>query len=221
MGPREVGISDPIEPVIMEVRLPAGVAGPEAFEFDVRCFLVPHASGIVLVDTAVPGSAALIEAALLRLGADWTDITDVVLTHHHPDHTGGLSDVIERAGQAAVWAGPQDEALVPSKGTKRPLTEGVRVGSLRVLETPGHTPGHRSFIEEDASIIIAGDAVGSMDSALTRGPTAFTADPDLAEDSLRRLAGLTADRVVFSHGPEVEGPIAAIRRLVHDRRPSA
>ncbi len=97
----------PIEPVVMDVHFPAGVAGPNPLDFDVRCFLVPRASGLVLVDTAMPGSAALIEAALDRLGAGWTDISDVVLTHHHPDHVGGLTEVMARSpGGRSLGRGP-------------------------------------------------------------------------------------------------------------------
>lgn len=208
-------MSSAIEPVVMEVHLPAGVAGPKPLDFDVRCFLIPRASGVVLVDTAMSGSGPLIEAALDRLGAGWTDISDVVLTHHHPDHTGGLTEVIARSPEAAVWAGAPDQPPIAFDGTMLPLTEGIRVRGLRVLETPGHTPGHRSLIDDEASIVIAGDVVGSMAGVLTRGPAAFTADSDMAEQSLRRLAQLSAERMVFSHGDEVRDPFAALQRLAH------
>ncbi len=84
---------------------------------------------------------------------------------------------------------------------------------LRVLETPGHTPGHCCLIDDEASIVIAADVVGSMSGELTRGPAAFTADPDMAEQSLRRLAQLSAERMVLSHGDEVGDPFAALQRL--------
>jgi glyoxylase-like metal-dependent hydrolase (beta-lactamase superfamily II) len=210
-------VSTAIEPVVMDVHLPAGVAGPEPLDFDVRCFLVTHASGVVLVDTAMAGSSPLIETALTRLGVDWTAISDVVLTHHHPDHTGGLAEVTARAPQATVWAGGPDIPLIAFDGTILALTEGMRVRLLRVLDTPGHTPGHRSLIDDEASIIIAGDVVGSTGGALSRGPAAFTADPDMAEQSIRRLAELSAERMVFSHGDEVRDPFAALQRLAHAR----
>ena len=56
-----------VEPVVMDVHLPAGVAGPDPLSFDVRCFLVPHASGVVLIDTCLPGSHDLIAPALERI----------------------------------------------------------------------------------------------------------------------------------------------------------
>ncbi len=72
----------------MDVRLPAGVAGPDPLSFDVRCFLVAHPTGVVLIDTCLEGSDDLIAGGLERIGAVWSDVTDIVLTHAHVDHIG-------------------------------------------------------------------------------------------------------------------------------------
>jgi glyoxylase-like metal-dependent hydrolase (beta-lactamase superfamily II) len=153
---------------------------------------------------------------LERIGARWQDITDIVLTHNHPDHTGGLAEVMARARPATVWAGAADQAAVPFDGRLMTLTDGATVRGLRVLETPGHTPGHCSLVHEEASTLFAGDVAGTMAGTLTRGPAAFTADPAQAERSLRDVANLPVDRVLFSHGDEISEPIAAIRRLLAD-----
>jgi hypothetical protein len=55
-----------IYPVVTEVHLPAGVAGPEPMDFDVRCFIVPHATGLTLVDTGFDHSVPLITGRLAR-----------------------------------------------------------------------------------------------------------------------------------------------------------
>jgi glyoxylase-like metal-dependent hydrolase (beta-lactamase superfamily II) len=129
-----------VESIITDVHLPAGVAGPDPLDFDVRCFLLSHASGVVLIDTSVVGREDLIDSALARIGATWHDITDVVLTHNHPDHIGGLAEVMARVDGAAVWVGAGDQARVPFDGQLRTLVDGARVRDLRVLRTPGHTP---------------------------------------------------------------------------------
>jgi hypothetical protein len=67
-----------VEPVLMDVHLPAGVAGPDPFDFDVRCYVVTHASGVALVDAGMAGSHDPIDVALTRVGAGWHDITDVM-----------------------------------------------------------------------------------------------------------------------------------------------
>jgi glyoxylase-like metal-dependent hydrolase (beta-lactamase superfamily II) len=206
--------NDEIRPIVMPVRLPAGVAGPAPVDFDVRCFLVRHADGLVLIDTGLEGVHAVIEPALRQLGAEWGDITDIVLTHNHADHIGGLTDVVARAVRSAVWAGAEDQQAIPYDRQLRTLGEGDVVRNLRVFETPGHTPGHRSFGLEQAGVLFPGDVIGSMAGSLSRGPAAFTADGQQAERSLRSLAALEYDRMLFSHGDEVPAPFQALRRLV-------
>jgi glyoxylase-like metal-dependent hydrolase (beta-lactamase superfamily II) len=178
--------------------------------------VVADAGGVVLVDTCTPGSSEAIGAALARLGAAWSDVTDVMLTHSHFDHTGGLTESAELASGATVWAGAQDTSEIPTIGGRalRSLAEGDRVGGMLVFETPGHTPGHVSLLHEAASILLIGDLVGSMDGALTFGPSAFTADPALSARSLRRMADLQTGRILFSHGGEVSDPGTAIRQLL-------
>lgn len=205
-----------VEPIIMDVHLPAGVAGPDPLDFDVRCFLVSHASGVVLIDTCLADSEHPVDSALARIGATWHDITDVVLTHNHPDHIGGLAEVLARTDGAAVWAGADDQQGIPFDGEIRTLVDGERVRDLRVLGTPGHTPGHCSFLHEIDSILFAGDAVGSIAGTLSRGPAAFTADADQANQSLHRIASLQCDRVMFSHGGEIPDPLGALRNLLGD-----
>jgi glyoxylase-like metal-dependent hydrolase (beta-lactamase superfamily II) len=212
-------VSAGVESIIMDVQLPGGVAGPDPLDFDVRCFLVSHASGVVLIDTSLPGSEDPIASALARVGATWHDITDVVLTHNHPDHIGGLAEVMTRAGAAAVWVGADDQPQVPFDGPLRTLVDGERVRDLRVLRTPGHTPGHCSFLHEIDSILFAGDAVGSIAGTLSRGPAAFTADADQANQSLHRIASLQCDRVMCSHGGEIPDPLGALRNLLGDTKP--
>ena len=195
------------ETVVMDVE-------HQGMRFDVRCFLVPHASGLVLVDTGVPGTAEQIAAALDRLGAAWGDITDVVLTHKHFDHVASLADVISLAGTPAVWAGDEDRAEIRFDGVISALSEGDRVRDLVAVTTPGHTPGHRSVLHEPSGVLFAGDVAGTMDGVLTRGPQPFTDDPARAEQSLQRLSAMAWERIVFAHGPELADPRGDLRRLL-------
>lgn len=188
--------------------------------FDVRCFLVPHESGVVLVDTGTPGAIELIGAGLARIGAEWSDVTDIVLTHKHFDHVAGLADVVSRAAAAAIWAGEADRGEIPFEGAIEALDDGVQVRDLRSVSTPGHTPGHRSLLHERQGLLFTGDAAGNMVGALTRGPKEFTEDHDEAERSLRRLESLPWDRLVVSHGDEVADPRRELRGLLSEREPA-
>jgi glyoxylase-like metal-dependent hydrolase (beta-lactamase superfamily II) len=207
-------MSSRVEPIMMVVHLPPGIAGPEPLDFDVRCFLVAHAKGVVLIDVGLAGSQDAIRSGLERVGAGWEDVTDVVLTHGHADHVGGLADVVANCRRPAVWAGIEDHPAIAFDGELQRLVEGGMVRDLRVLQTPGHTRGHRSFVLDEESVLFAGDVIGSMAGMLSRGPAAFTAVPEEAERSLRRVASLEFDRVIFSHGAEIQAPVRELRSLL-------
>jgi glyoxylase-like metal-dependent hydrolase (beta-lactamase superfamily II) len=199
-----------IHSVVIDVHLPAGVAGPEAMDFDVRCFLVPHASGLVLVDTGLPGPAQAIGTALAEFGAAWSDLTDVLLSHDHPDHVGALTDVLTLAPAATVWGNAPPSA--------RALKDGDRIQGLQVIATPGHTAGHVSLLHDSGALLV-GDLVGGAGDRLVRAPASFTADPEEAERSLRRIADIRADRLLPAHGAEVSHPFQALAELM-DQNPT-
>ena len=205
-----------IEAVVTTVELPPGALGPVPVSFEVRCFVVAGPGGLVLVDTATPGSTSSIAQALAKMTAGWSDVTDIVLTHRHFDHTGGLSGAAERAPRATLWAGADDlPEISPPAGRKvRPVADGQQIGELRVLTTPGHTPGHVSLLHEEASILLVGDLVGSSDGAPTFGPPSFTEDPAANAASLRRVLELHPDRVLFSHGQELSDGVDAVYSLL-------
>ncbi len=95
--------SPTIEPVVIQAQMPAGVVGPEPETLEVRSFVVACTDGIVVVDVGLPGTLGAIGSALDRIGAGWSDVTDVVLTHSHFDHVGGLAETaIERTQSSAM-----------------------------------------------------------------------------------------------------------------------
>ena len=199
-----------IVPIVENVALPAGVAGPEPLSFDVRCFLVPHSGGVVLVDTGMQPGAQPVQDALTGLGAGWDAVSDIVVTHAHPDHVGGLPAVVSRAPSATVWAGAGE----PLAMATRSAAHGSRIQELRVIATPGHTAGHLCLLDEHRGILFAGDAIGTQDGRLTQGPPAFIADPERAAASLQRLADCRPDRLLCGHGAEIDNPAEALTTFV-------
>jgi glyoxylase-like metal-dependent hydrolase (beta-lactamase superfamily II) len=185
-----------IHPVAIQVHLPAGLAGPDPMDFDVRCFLVPHSTGVTLVDTGLDHSVSSITGKLAEIGADWGDVTDVILTHHHPDHTGGLSDVMALAPGAAVWASAHDTFPVTVKAAEDSET----IRGMRVIATPGHTAGHLSLLATQDDVLLIGDLAGSQNGRLIRAPAPFTADPAEVERSLYKASLLDFADLYPSHG---------------------
>jgi glyoxylase-like metal-dependent hydrolase (beta-lactamase superfamily II) len=197
--------------VPMELLIPAGQMGPEPVKLDIRAYLVPHDAGLVLVDTGMDPTGTALDDALSQRGASWSDVSDVVLTHGHPDHTGAVDHVRQVAAGASVLASPM-EAMA---GTE-PLPEGAVVGTLRAVATPGHTAGHLSLLDESRGVLLVGDCLGSMNGELVRAPERFTADLEQAEQSLHRLRDFRGARMLFAHGPEVSRPWDALDALLTD-----
>lgn len=195
--------------IAMEYVIPAGALGPEEMTLDVRAYLVPHKSRLVLVDTGMDPTGHALDAALKGAGAEWSDVSQVIITHGHPDHVGALAHVRQVAPGAKFFAHPA-EGIVDTKD----LSDGDVIGSLRVFATPGHTPGHLSLIDEDRGVLLVGDCVGVVGGQMVRAPEPFTADLEQAEKSLHHLTDLRGARMCFAHGPELDHPWEALDLLI-------
>ena len=205
------GMSATIIGIPMEHVIAAGIFGPDPMTVNVRAYLVPHETGLTLVDTGLdPGGDAL-DLALADAGASWTDVSDVVITHAHPDHVGALDHVRVAAPKARVHANPAERMA----GTL-PLSDGDTVNSLRAIATPGHTEGHLSLIDESQATLLVGDCLGVVEGRLVRAPAQFTADGDQAEQSLHRLRSMRGARMLFAHGEELTQPWADLDVLLSD-----
>jgi len=110
---------------------------------------------------------------------------------------------------AALGRGKHPPCLVDST-----LKDGDMVGPVRVLHTPGHTPGHLAFWWEERRILFAGDAIATY-PVFEAGWPAFNLNPAQQRASVRRMAELDADVVAVGHGEPVTGGAAErLRSLI-------
>lgn len=104
--------------------------------------------------------AALVEDTLKATG--WK-LTDILVTHHHADHTGGI-EALKAKYKCRVVAPAAEEEKIP--GVDQTVREGdkVKVGKLsaNVIETPGHTTGHIAYWFHDDKIAFVGDTLFSI-----------------------------------------------------------
>src|SRR5207247_3404628 len=104
--------------------------------------------------------AAPVETALKTTG--WL-LSDILVTHHHADHTGGIAELKERYGCRVV--APRGEAArIPLVDATVREDDEVRVGALRghVIDTPGHTAGHISYFFPADKLAFVGDTLFSI-----------------------------------------------------------
>ncbi len=123
----------------------------------------------VLAHDSVTGATASIDAPdadaviAAAVGQGW-DLTDLLVTHHHFDHTQGIAGLKARYPRLRVF-GPAAEAARIA-GVEVPLREGERatVGGLsaKIIETPGHTAGHIVYWFEDDEIVFCGDTLFAL-----------------------------------------------------------
>ena len=202
----------------------------------VNAFLVREDDGFTLVDTTISGGADdPIEAAQAAGGT----IRRIALTHGHGDHVGSLDALKQRLGDQVEVLMPEVDARIHAgeKVTDRKLTGswpkiqttpdvringGDRVGSLEVISSPGHTPGHVAFLDTRDNTLIAGDVYTSYGSVQVsshfylRFPFAAMAtfDKPVDVESARSLRTLDPALLVVGHGPAVRDPGPAMDRAI-------
>ncbi len=149
----------------------------------------------------------------------------VLVTHHHPDHTGSVAEASSRYG-VPVAAHPETLARIPSAaGGCMTLTEGEvldlgeapdgsRGWTLGIRFVPGHAPGHLAFVESRYGAMVVGDMVSSLSSILI---SPEDGDLGLYMRSLRRLADECEGVVYPGHGVPVVAGAHLLRSQIRHR----
>jgi glyoxylase-like metal-dependent hydrolase (beta-lactamase superfamily II) len=208
----------------------------------VNCYLVREADGFTLVDTGLAGSEDDILAAAAITGAP---IRRILLTHAHVDHVGsvdalakklpGVSVVtserslplLKRPADKSLWPGePKDSFAGGLPGIETPVMhlvqDGELFGSLRVIATPGHIPGHLSFLDERDGTLYAGDELTCVGRLAVCGwtpwyfplPGMVMWSRALALESAKKLLEYPMERFACGHGAVRGGGVQALKDVV-------
>jgi len=201
---------------------------------------------VTLIDAGLRGATAKLTAALAEIGHRPCDVARIVLTHAHPDHAGAASELRARTSApvqlhhhdaADLRAGrrpppdptsPLGRVLAfgsphqPACAVDQALEDGQRLpvaGGVTVLHTPGHSPGHCSFLHERSGVLITGDALFNFRSRISWSVAAFCSDFAMSKETARRLGDVDYEIAAFTHGPEIRaGAREAVRRFLSTRR---
>lgn len=162
------------------------------------------------------------------------DVGLIINTHSHPDHFEATELVMEKNGALMTLSREEDEfyrqagrMFFQAFGARSPqitplfyLREGNlslgaknRVTNIKVLLTPGHSPGSLSFYLEEEKILISGDVVFSGSIGRTDFPGG---SPSLLRQSIDRLSQLDVEYLVPGHSTELGNIIAGKDKVTHN-----
>jgi glyoxylase-like metal-dependent hydrolase (beta-lactamase superfamily II) len=212
--------------------------------FPMNCYLVVEDDGMTLVDSTISSPADEVAALAAELGLE---LRRLALTHAHGDHAGGVDGMLKRfpglelsigGRDAPILAGDKallpDEPQTPVKGyfakvestPGRLLRPGDTVGSLQVVASPGHTPGHIAFYDVRDRALIAGDAFQTQGGIAVSGvirplfpfPAMGTWHKPTALASADALAALQPALLAVGHGRVLNDPGPAMARAIEVAR---
>ena len=207
-----------------------------------RVYLI-EGETLVLVDSGLPWNVGRVLRYIRSIGRNPEDLGMVLMTHSHPDHSAGALGISRRTG-ADIVAHAGDTRTHGDRGVslsymrvftslnapipflqRAPVARLVKdgdvlpvLGGVRVIHTPGHTPGSVCYLLEDRSVLFSGDTAFSNGRRLSRSLPFFGSRTDDYRRSLERLAGLEFETLCGGHGePMVGGASDRLRELLTAR----
>ena len=190
-----------------------------------NCYIV-GTSEIIIIDPASPfeEEQAALASCVDKLLAEGRVVREIVLTHLHPDHVGGVNPLLAHLKGTVPVAAHRltAESLKGSIQVDRFIEDGDIIElegepslSLRAMHTPGHARGHLCFYEERTGGLITGDNIVGIGSVLINPPEGNMRDYMQSLERMRALPNLT---VLFgAHGPATGNPRAKIDEYIAHR----
>ena len=202
-----------------------GLNEGKSMDFVDSCYLIKHSQGWFLWDTGIPDAVAAmpdglkpadpkavtwkrpktLAAQLEQIGVKPDDVKGMGVSHTHPDHIGNVemfpTTMLYVQKAEYNWPGAENK---PRFKPEHPVTllEGDRDifgdGSITILSTPGHTPGHQSLqvkLPKTGEVVLSGDAVHFKSNWENRGVPVNNVSKEQTLASMEKISGvLTKDK---------------------------
>lgn len=188
-----------------------------------NCYVVGDRE-VVIIDPASPydDEREALDAFVDELiQAEGRRIREIIASHLHPDHIGGIAHLAERTGVPVAAHRLTAEALEGKLKVDRWIEDGERMTlagnpeiTLRAIHTPGHARGHLCFFEERHRALLTADLIVGLGTVVIDPPEGNMLDY-LA--SLAKVRALEPSVIFGAHGPAVGDPIAKIDEYVAHR----
>jgi endoribonuclease LACTB2 len=175
-----------------------------------NCYLV-GGDRMVIIDpgSPYPDQQELLDRAINRFLADGKKLEEIIISHLHPDHHGGVMHLADKYGLPVAAHRLTAEALIDQVRVDRLIEDKDLIvlnesstglsWRLRAIWTPGHARGHLSFYEERTGTLLTGDCVVGSGTVVIAPPEGNMKD---YLDSLRRLLELPRLTALMpGHGP--------------------
>ncbi|MDR2166354.1 MAG: MBL fold metallo-hydrolase [Clostridiales bacterium] len=180
--------------------------------------LVWDDESLVLADAARPGQADEIAEAIAAAGFAAENLTHIVLTHQDMDHIGSVRDLLKIAPNAQILAHVDEAPFMDGRAAmtksgeilaeelrfsvNHELTDGEILpiaGGIKIIHTPGHTPGHICLLLQKSGIMVLGDSASVENGELVGFNPIYIQDMELSKQSIEKIRPIKVAGYVGYH----------------------